>query len=138
MAATFLAALPLIGKALDRILPDPQQRAEAQYKLMELAQRGEFKELEAAVNVIVAEAKSEHWLTSTWRPALMYTFIFIIANNYILAPYISLLFSVKIILEIPVDMWELLKLGVGGYVIGRSAETISSNYMKAKSTQALP
>ena len=35
------------GKVLDRVLPDPTAKAEAQFKLMELAQKGELSELEA-------------------------------------------------------------------------------------------
>jgi hypothetical protein len=27
-------------------------------------------------------------------------------------------------MQIPADMWDLLKIGIGGYTIGRSAEKI--------------
>ena len=27
-----------------------------------------------------------------------------------------------VMLDIPPDMWDLLKIGLGGYVVGRSAE----------------
>ena len=43
-----LAALLTIGeKVLDKVLPDPQAKAEAQAKLMEMAQKGQLAELEA-------------------------------------------------------------------------------------------
>ena len=43
-----LAALLSIGeKVLDKVLPDPQAKAEAQAKLLELAQKGQLAELEA-------------------------------------------------------------------------------------------
>ena len=43
-----IAALLTIGeKILDKVLPDPQAKAEAQAKLLELAQRGQLAELEA-------------------------------------------------------------------------------------------
>lgn len=43
-----IAALLSIGeKILDKVLPDPQAKAEAQAKLLELAQRGQLAELEA-------------------------------------------------------------------------------------------
>jgi hypothetical protein len=73
-------------------------------------------------DVIIAEAKGESWLQRNWRPSLMAVFGIIVANNYILAPYLEAMFSTKIILEIPVQMWDLLKLGVGGYIGGRSIE----------------
>lgn len=43
-----IAALLTIGeKILDKVLPDPQAKAEAQAKLLELAQKGQLAELEA-------------------------------------------------------------------------------------------
>lgn len=43
------ALLGVAGKVLDRVLPDPAQKAEAQLKLAELAQNGELKEFELEV-----------------------------------------------------------------------------------------
>ena len=43
-----IAALLSIGeKVLDKVIPDPNAKAEAQAKLMEMAQKGQFAELEA-------------------------------------------------------------------------------------------
>jgi hypothetical protein len=51
----------------------------------------------------------------------------IIANNYIIHPYVSLFFEdASVMLAIPPDMWSLLKIGIGGYVVGRSVEKIST------------
>ena len=87
--------------------------------------------LKARSEIIVAEAKSEHWLTSTWRPITMLTFVFIIANNYILAPYISALFSFTMpTLELTPEMWELIKIGLGGYVVSRGAEKVAKEWKK--------
>ena len=52
----------------------------------------------------------------------MLVFVVIIANNYIIYPYLSLFWPEAPTLEIPPDMWGLLKIGLGGYVVGRSAE----------------
>jgi len=72
--------------------------------------------------IIKAEAESEHFLTSTWRPITALVFVAIIANNYIIAPYMEAFMNTKIILKIPPQMWDFLKIMIGGYVIGRSAE----------------
>lgn len=109
-------------KVIDRLWPDPQEKAKAKLELARLAQQGEFRDLELRLQAIVAEAKSEHTLTATWRPLTMLAFVLIIANNYILAPYLSLLFGVSVTLDIPPDMWDLLKLGIGGYVASRGVE----------------
>jgi len=73
-------------------------------------------------NIIIAEAQGGSWLQRNWRPVTMLVFVAIIANNYILFPYLSLLGGPAVKLEIPPDMWGLLKLGIGGYIVGRSAE----------------
>ncbi len=78
---------------------------------------GQMKEIESAASIIVAEAKGDSWLQRSWRPLLMCLFGVIIANNYLVVP----LFGTPAA-AIPPDMWDLLKLGVGGYVLGRSVE----------------
>jgi len=78
-------------------------------------------------SVIIAETQSESWLAGNWRPLLMTMFGVIIANNYIIFPYVELFFGADyaVAIEIPPNMWELLKLGVSGYVVGRSLEKIA-------------
>lgn len=78
--------------------------------------------------IILAEARNESWLTRNWRPLLMMTFIVIIANNYIVFPYAQLFTTRVIMLDLPADMWSLLKIGVGGYLTGRSAEKVMKLY----------
>lgn len=109
------------GKVLDKLFPDPSEKAAAQAKLMEMAQKGELESEAHQVQTIVAEMQG-NWLQKSWRPLLMMLFGVIIANNYILSPYLQALFGFSVGLELPPDMWGLLKLGVGGYVMGRSAE----------------
>jgi uncharacterized membrane protein len=116
------ALLGIVPSIIDKIIPDPQAAMEAKLKLVELTQAGELKSLEGQIAIITAEASSQHWLTANWRPITMLVFVFIIANNYILYPYLSLFWNAAPALEIPPDMWGLLKIGLGGYVLGRSAE----------------
>ena len=81
-------------------------------------------------DVIVDEAKSQSFIARNWRPIMMLTFVGIIANNYILFPYITLFGGTATTLEIPPDMWALLKIGVGGYVMGRSGEKMVESFAK--------
>jgi len=124
---------PLIGIGLsliDKFFPSAEEKAAAQVKLLELEQAGELKELDAKMEIITAEAKSEHFLVAAWRPITMLTFVFIIANNYIIYPYLSLFWNEAPTLVIPTDMWDLLKLGLGGYVLGRSGEKMVKGWKK--------
>jgi hypothetical protein len=67
--------IPLIGKVVDRVLPDPAQQAEAKLKVMELAQTGELEQLHADTNLALGqldvdkvEAASPNVFVSGWRP----------------------------------------------------------------------
>lgn len=101
---------------------------ETQLKLNEIAKSLEIASMQADAQFAQAQSeviKSESQaggLASQWRPILMLTFGAIVANNYILYPYLSAFWEGAKILEIPPDMWGLLKLGISGYIVGRSAE----------------
>ena len=123
-----LAIFDIGSKILDKVFPDPMQKAEAQAKLLSLQQAGELKELDASMQIITAEAKSEHFLVAAWRPITMLTFVFIVANNYIIYPYLSLFWDEAPTLAIPPDLWDLLKIGIGGYVAGRTGEKMISSW----------
>ena len=86
--------------------------------------------VKAQRDIIVAEANSQSFIARNWRPIMMLTFVFIIANNYILFPYVQLFGGTALELEIPEAMWGLLKIGVGGYVVGRSGEKMLESYAK--------
>jgi hypothetical protein len=112
------AALGIGGKLIDRLFPDPTQRAQAQVQLLELAQRGELAELAARAEIVKTEAASEHWLAANWRPILMLTFGGLIVARWFgwAAPNLSESEYLK--------LWSIVELGIGGYVIGRSVEKI--------------
>lgn len=126
--STVLGGALQLGTALvDRIFPDPAAAAQAKLQLLTLYQSGELQTISSQAGIIEAEAKSDSWLTASWRPIMMLTFVAIIANNYILYPYLRLFFHAAPILDLPPDMWDLLKIGVGGYVTGRSIEKVAGS-----------
>ena len=99
-------------------IKDPTEKL----KILKVLQDAESKIMEQKAKTIVAEASSEHWLASSWRPITMLVFVTIIANNYIIAPYLKSFGYEVPTLDIPPDMWGLLQLGIGGYIAGRSGE----------------
>lgn len=112
------AALDVGGKLIDRLWPDPTQRDQARLAMLELAQKGELAELTGRAEIVKTEAASEHVLAATWRPILMLTF-----GSLIVARWLG--FSAPGISEAEVlKLWDIVELGLGGYVIGRSAEKI--------------
>lgn len=115
-----------VGGIIDSVTTTTEEKLTAQAKLLELQnaftiQLAQLDQQFAAEQskVVVAEVQSQSWLARNWRPILMLTFTYIIAHNYVIAP----LFHIPSV-PIPVDMWDLLKIGMGGYIVGRSAEKI--------------
>ncbi len=122
MTGLIAAILALVGKAVDKAVPDATQAAELKGQLASQIYALAETELKGAVSVILAEAQGQSWLQRNWRPLLMLTCIAIIANNYVLYPYMRAIFGWGVALDLPDALWELLKIGVGGYVVGRSVE----------------
>ena len=122
MIGLISSLLPVVGNALDRVLPDTVEkdkvRAELQASLMEHSASIE----KAAASVVIAEAKGESWIQRSWRPITMLSFVVIIVNNYIVVPWLKTFGLPAVFLEIPPDMWTLLSLGLSGYIVSRGAE----------------
>ena len=109
-----------------------QGLAEAQNQLTNSVIKYHENEIEQKASIIRAEAQGDSWVQKSWRPITMLVFVFIIANNYILFPYISLFGGKATTLAIPPDMWSLLKIGLSGYVVGRSVEKSIKAYKDKK------
>ena len=57
------------------------------------------------------EAKSEHFITYSWRPFLGYTLAAIMINNYILFGYLQQYGVQKI--ELPTEIWQVFLVVLG-------------------------
>lgn len=111
----------IAGGVADRIFPDPEQ----ELKRIELQQALQAAVLErtseierAAAEVVKAEAQGQSWLQRTWRPVTMLVFVALIVARWLgwSAPNIGEAEALK--------LWNIIEIGLGGYVIGRSAEKI--------------
>ena len=58
----------------------------------------------------------------------------IVVNNYILVPYLQLFGLPAQILELPDKLWNLMTLGVTGYIAGRSGEKIVELWRKKEAS----
>jgi hypothetical protein len=120
MFAALLPVLaPILGDVIRRLVPDQgeQGRIEAELSIA-LMQRAQEIET-AAADIVQTEAASEHWLTATWRPVVMLVLTSLIVARWLgySAPGISEAEALK--------LWSIVEIGLGGYVIGRSAEKIA-------------
>jgi hypothetical protein len=128
MPPVVLGGLFEVGaKLIDRLFPDQVARDKAKVELLTMQANGELEELKVRMSAIVAEAQSDSWLASNWRPLTMLSFVFIIFNNWVLYPYFKAFGLPVIYLEVPINVWDIIEVGLGGYVIGRSGEKIASS-----------
>jgi hypothetical protein len=114
----------ILFSTIEKAVPDKDLQAKLKADLQTQLLQSHTEELQAASRVIEAEAKAG-WFTASWRPLLMYVLIFILVWNYILGPVIKFFFHAAITIELPGDVWTLLQIGLGGYVVGRSAESVA-------------
>ena len=82
------ALLGIGSKLIDKLIPDPAAKAEAQIKLAELAQQGQLQEIQADMNEsqeltkrLQADMSSDSWLSKNVRPMTLV---------YILSAYLAL------------------------------------------------
>lgn len=113
------------GKLIDRLFPDPGEKAKAQIALLELSQRGDLAQI--AVNE--AEAKNASVFVSGWRPAIGWICGAACAWNWLglpVAKFGAALAGVQIAVN-PADLTDMLPvllgmLGLSGF---RSLEKIN-------------
>ena len=80
--------------------------------------------MENRTKLIEAETKTGNVFVSSWRPALMVIFALLIVAKW-------LGFSAPGISEaVELELFAIVKLGMTGYVIGRSAEKVVTTYKK--------
>jgi len=87
--------------------------------------------LESKAKIITAEATGASWLQRNWRPITMLTFLaLVVLDTFGLTAWLSMTLLDLQGIEKPThwrladEAWTLLQIGLGGYVVGRSAEKI--------------
>ena len=116
---TWAAAIPVIGKIIEKIIPDQQKAAEAKKSLVDMAVKGELDELAERAGIIKAEAHGDGWLQRSWRPMVMLIFTALIVARWLgwSAPDLSEAVELK--------LFSIVQLGLGGYIASRGIEKVA-------------
>ena len=114
----------ILFNTIEKSVPDKDLQEKLKAQLQTQLLQSNTSELQAAAKIVEAEAKAG-WFSASWRPLLMYVLIFILIWNYVLGPVILFFFKASITITLPGDVWTLLQIGLGGYVVGRSAESVA-------------
>ena len=123
---SILALIPVLGKVVEGIvglvseyIPDKDKANELKEKVLALFGNIGMEEFKSQVSVLMSEIRGENWLQRNWRPIAMLNFLGLL-NAYWMG------YSPPNLTEaILAEIFGLLKLGMGGYIVGRSAEKIA-------------
>jgi len=107
---------PLIGSVIDKAIPDKNaaEKAKTAITTQIISNGAEIEK--AAAAVVLAEAKSDNWLVSSWRPITALVFVGLIVSRWLgwTAPGMS---EAEYL-----EVYDIIKIMIGGYVISRGAE----------------
>lgn len=124
---TLIQLFKPISELVDNLHTSDEERLNIKTKLFEIQNKVvsdlieyEQKLLDARTKVITAEAQGSSLLQRTWRPITMLTFlILVVCDTFGLTEF-----------RLSQEAWALLKLGIGGYVVGRSVEKVAPTIME--------
>lgn len=132
VTTTVLGSLLEVGsRIIDRVFPDPAQRAQAQMELLKMQREGELEEMRVALSAILAEAQSADPWTSRARPSFLYVmYVLLLAAipvglAQVISPASVTTFTAGVtgwLNAIPDQLWWLFGAGYLGYTGSRMLE----------------
>lgn len=120
-------------KLIDKLFPDPEQKARAQLELLRMQQSGDLDEMKTRLSAIIAEAQSSDPWTSRARPSFLYVVYVLLLWSIpmgvltIFRPEAAAAFTTGFkawMLAIPEPVLTLFGVVMTGYVAGRSWEKV--------------
>ncbi len=122
IAAVIPLITGLIGKAIDKAVPDKGEAERLKAEIAIEAMKQDNAELQGAISIINAEATGESWLQRNWRPLLMLWFAGLVGAHW-------LGFTPDNLTQSTIDhLLAIVQVGIGGYVVGRSGEKMMKAY----------
>jgi hypothetical protein len=116
-------ASPILG-LIDKSVEDKDQAAKLKAQINEQLLNIDTKALESQAKIITAEAQGGSFIQQNWRPITMLTFVGLIAAHW-------LGFTPENLSEAQVlGLLDIVQVGLGGYIVGRSGEKIMKEYKK--------
>ena len=109
-----------VGEIVDRLTLPGREKKQLKTDILQLLIAVEEKTITEQAAAIREEARG-NWLQRSWRPIVMLVFtLIILAGTFLNLP----------ILADTSRFWDLLEIGLGGYIIGRGSEQLVSSLLK--------
>ena len=112
------------GKVLDivdDVVEDKDEANKLKFQIQKQLLESKSSELEAQAKIVLAEAQGS-WLQRNWRPLLMVVFAGLVVAHWFgfTAPDIPE--------SVQNSLLNIVMIGIGGYVVGRSGEKIADKF----------
>lgn len=123
------------SKLVDKLIPDPAQKAVAQLELLRMNQSGELEVMKVQMSAILAEASSTDPWTSRSRPSFLYVMYALILASIPMGilsawkPEVAGAIAGGMqawLAAIPQELWTVFGVGYLGYTGARSFEKSKS------------
>ena len=119
-----------VTKILEAYVSDLELRRKLGAEIEKQAISYAARNAELGAGVVMAEVKSEHWLSRSWRPLLMLLLMGFLVLVGLVLPLADLIAGRTIPFAprwqaLPQGFWDFLAVGMGGYIGGRSLEKVA-------------
>ncbi|WP_136465195.1 3TM-type holin [Flagellimonas onchidii] len=113
-----------VGSIIDDVVTTKEERDVLRNRLVNMILQHSLESDKLKAAIIEEEAKG-NGLQRSWRPIVMLAFALVVVFQYFLYPVIKS-FNPELpeLPQLDRPFWDLLMIGIGGYVVGRSAEKI--------------
>lgn len=108
-----------IGDTVDGLSTSDDEKSQAKATLTQIVLGSLTNIIQAQASVIKTEMQG-NWLQQSWRPITMLTFVALLVIRW------TGMVNYEVDPTLESQLLDIIKLGLGGYVIGRSAEKIAS------------
>lgn len=107
-----------VGAIIGNLTVSSTEKKQIEAELLSAICRQEEELSRSRADILRAEA-SGNWLQRSWRPLIMLAFALIVL--------LGSFFELPVLADTS-RFWDLLEIGIGGYIIGRSAENVTLNW----------
>lgn len=111
-----------IGDIVNRLSVSSKEKQKIQEEIQSLVYRYKSKLVREQAAAVGEETRG-NWLQRSWRPIVMLAFALVILSG---------MFMESTLLSDNSRLWDLLEIGLGGYVIGRSGEKVTESLLSRK------
>ena len=125
-----LDIIKLVLPVFDRLIPDVNAREKAKEELTKTLLENQTAIMSAMKDTMAADAASESWLTRSARPIVVLWSLGMI-TWVVLSPIFNLQTATLTALSgVPDSLWNLVSVGIGGYMLARTVEKGMANWKK--------